>query len=240
MRLRAIIIDDEPKNVRLLKAMLAESITGLQVIGEASNVDEGVMLAKSLKPNLVFLDIRMSEHDEGFRFFTHFVQPADFEVIFVTAYEEFIKRAFNNTPAIGYLTKPIDPEELTQVVFKAKQKLLASKTQIGKHDKNERYNEVIYCFIHEGMIKLKMVDNKEKISLKAKLEEFENIKYFFRVNRQVVINMNFIKKVIDIDENGEKMRGATVLLYNNEKINVSFNRKPLFIKIFEELSNQTL
>lgn len=240
MLLRAIIIDDEPKNVRLLKAILSDSVTGLQIVGDATDVDEGVLLTKSLKPDIVFLDIRMSEHDEGFRFFTHFTQPTHFEVIFVTAYEEFIRRAFNSTPAIGYLMKPIDPEELTQVIFKVKQKLLATKFKNGKNNKTETYHEVIYCFIQDGIIKLKLVDNKEKVSTKTKLEEFENITHFFRINRQVVVNMNFIKKIIDIDEKGEKMRGAVALLYNNEKIIVSFNRKPQFIRAFEALSQQSL
>ena len=220
MLLRAIIIDDEPKNIRLLKAMLVELLPSVQIVGDAQNIEDGVILTKSMKPNIVFLDIRMSNNDEGFRFFSYFNQPSDFEVIFVTAYEEFIRRAFNNTPAIGYLLKPIDPAELTQVIFKAKQKILAQVSKLNDGDNGSQYNEVMYCYIQEGLIKMKMVDNKEKISAKTKLEDFESIPNFFRISRQFIVNLNFIKKIIDINQNGEKTRGAVALLFNDEKLKV--------------------
>ncbi len=236
MLLRAIIIDDEPKNIRLLKAMLAEFLPSVQVVGNASNIEDGVVLAKSLKPNLVFLDIRISESDEGFRFFTYFNQPTDFEVVFVTAYEEFIRRAFNNTPAIGYLLKPVDPSELTQVIFKAKQKILNQVSKLMDAENYSQYNDIMYCYIQEGLIKMKLVDNKDKISSRTKLEDFESVPNFFRISRQFIVNLNFIKKVIDIDENGEKTRGAVALLFNDEKLNVSYSRKPSFVKTYEKLS----
>jgi two-component system LytT family response regulator len=236
MLLRAIIIDDEPKNIRLIKAMLVELLPSVQIVGDASNIEDGVMMTRSLKPHLVFLDIRMSNNDEGFRFFNYFNQPLDFEVIFVTAYEEFIRRAFNNTPAIGYLLKPIDSTELTQVIFKAKQKILNQIFKSNNADNMSLFNEVMYCYIQEGLIKMKLVDNKDKISSKTKLEDFESIPNFFRISRQCIVNLNFIKKIIDIDENGEKTRGAIALLFNEEKLNVSFNRKPTFVKMYEKLT----
>ena len=125
MLLNAIIIDDEPKNIRLLKSMIAELLPTVTVRGDADNVAEGIQLAKAVQPHLVFLDIRMSEEDDGFRFFNAFKQPISFEVIFVTAHDVYLKRAFNQTFATGYILKPIDPNDLVQVVFKAKQKILA-------------------------------------------------------------------------------------------------------------------
>lgn len=232
MLIRAVIIDDEPKNVKLLKAMIAEYLPSLTVIGTGSDVLEGVQVVKNLKPDLVFLDIRMSEEDSGFQFFNHFPKVPDFEVVFVTAYDGFIRRAFNMTSAVGYLLKPIDPEELIQVFYKVKHFVLSKQNENTFIDENKRSSDILYCYINQGTIKLKLIDGKEKVAQKATLEEYEDVEHFYRINRQVVVNMNFIKNLLDTNEEGSKTRGAIAILFNGENLNVSLKRKQAFLKAF--------
>lgn len=234
MLIRTVIIDDEPKNVRLLKAMISEYLPSLTVVGTGSDVQDGVQIVKTLKPDLVFLDIRMTEEDSGFEFFNHFPKVTDFEVIFVTAYDEHIRRAFNTTSAVGYILKPIDPDELIQVVYKVKHSILSKLPETDFVDDSKRSSDILYCHIHQGTIKLKLIDGKEKVAQKPTLEDYETVEHFFRINRQVIVNLNFIKKVIDINDDGSKSRGATLLLFNGEQLSVSFSRKQAFIKEFSK------
>lgn len=234
MKLRAIIIDDEPKNIRVLSAMCQEFLPSVSIIDSANTIEDGVRMAKTLKPDVVFLDIRISFQDDGFQFFNYFPQGSDFEVVFVTAYEDYIRRAFNHTSAIGYLLKPIDPDELTTVVYKIKQKLLANNTHQVLIDDIKRINEVLYLYIEDKTVRFKLIDNKEKIALKPTLEEYEYLPDFFRINRKEIINMNFLKKVSDINDNGEKSRNADIILLNGEAFSVSQSRKTEFMKKCEK------
>jgi two-component system, LytTR family, response regulator len=235
--MKAIIIDDEPRNRELLALMLAEHCPTVRVVGDAPSVTEGVRLVKSLRPDLVFLDIRMSRLDEGFEFFQHFNNvKVSFEVVFVTAREEFVLRAFNQTFAMGYILKPVDPDELMAVVFKVKQKLNAQRTSDSLVDEAYPTNDVLYCYIKDETIRLRLADGREKIARANTLEDYENLRGFIRANRQYVVNLAFVNKVSDIDTEGERTRGATAILYNGEEISVAVSRKSFFMRQFELLS----
>lgn len=233
--LKAIIIDDEPKNRELLTLMLAEYCPTLRIVGMAGGVAEGVRLTKAHKPDIVFLDIRMSRDDEGFEFFQHFdATKAHFDVIFVTAREEYVLRAFNQTFALGYLLKPIDPDELMGIVFKVKQKQRLQATETVLVDDIFKLNDVLYVYIKDDTLRLRLVEGKDKIAKMGKLEDYESLPHFIRANRQYVVNLAFVNKVTDIQDNGEKSRGATALLFNGEDISVSVIRKSYFLKSFEQ------
>lgn len=235
--IKAIIIEDEPKNRELLQLMLAEYCPTVQMMGTADNLERGIKLVKVTRPDVVFLDIRVPGREDGFRFF-HSFQGLEmpFDVIFVTAHEEYMRRAFNQTTAVGYLLKPVDPEELIQLVFKVRQRLLAKEVSQPLIDDVKRANDVLYCYIKDDTIRIKLIDGKEKIGTSAKLEEYERYPNFVRVSRQYVINFNFVNKLTDISEDGDKLRGGIALLYNGEKIVVSVARKPNVWKQYKLLS----
>ena len=233
--LRAIIIDDEPKNRELLELMLAEHCPSLRVMGQAADVTEGVRLTKSLRPDIVFLDIRLSRGEEGFDFFNHFnTAKANFEVVFVTAREEYVFRAFNQTFAIGYILKPIDPDDLINIVFKIKQKMLSLRQSEKLLDETYHVNEVMYVHIKDETVRLHLVDGRDKIARANTLEEYEQYNHFVRANRQYVVNLSFVNKITDIDERGEKLRGGFAVLFNGDEISISVNRKTPFIRSFEQ------
>ncbi len=125
--LKTILIDDEPKCVRLLARELASHCPGVQVIGQTSSSEEGLRLIETLQPNLVFLDIEMPRLN-GFQLLER-LGDSSFGLIFVTAYSEFALKAFRFS-ALDYLLKPVAVQELQQAVAKAEHRLRIDTRQI--------------------------------------------------------------------------------------------------------------
>src|SRR5689334_18671911 len=111
-RFRAILIDDEPAARRLMKNLLQEYETVVEIIGEASNGKEAINKIEELKPDLIFLDIQMPDLT-GFEVLDRLQRKPT--VIFTTAYEQYAIKAFE-TFSIDYLLKPIKEERLKQTI----------------------------------------------------------------------------------------------------------------------------
>ena len=124
--LRAVIIDDEANAREALQNMLKLVSPEVEICGEAKNVDLGIELINTQKPDLVFLDIQMPGKT-GFDLLNSF-EKLDFKVIFTTAYQEYALKAFRFS-AIDYLLKPIDPDELIEAVNKSKNNVSSTDKQ---------------------------------------------------------------------------------------------------------------
>lgn len=111
--IRSIIVDDEPKSREVLKRLLEDFCEGVEVIGMAGDIASAVAEIKAKQPQLVFLDISLKEGD-SFQILEHF-QPIPFEMIFVTAYDEYSVRALTFA-GIKCLFKPLDIDELQQAI----------------------------------------------------------------------------------------------------------------------------
>jgi two-component system LytT family response regulator len=110
-RLTVLIIDDE----RLARLNLRKKLnmySEIEVIGEASSIESGIKAISDLNPDLLFLDIKLSD-GTGF----DLLNKVDFKgkVIFQTAYDEYACRAFEIN-ALDYLLKPITKERLKSVI----------------------------------------------------------------------------------------------------------------------------
>ncbi|MGK0325741.1 MAG: two-component system LytT family response regulator [Polaribacter sp.] len=116
MNINAILIDDEPKALAILKNKIERFCSNINVIGESQNPDEAIEMIKKKKPNLVFLDIAMPQKS-GFDLLREIPNP-DLEIIFVTAFDEYAIEALNHC-VIGYLLKPLDNQTLIAAVIKA-------------------------------------------------------------------------------------------------------------------------
>lgn len=112
---RIIIIDDEP-NVRIaLKEILTQQFPAIKIAAEAGNVPDGVKEIQKHKPDLIFLDIEMPGYS-GLQLLEFFEEDQpEFEIIFVTAYNEYAIQAFK-VSAFDYLLKPVNPEELKSAI----------------------------------------------------------------------------------------------------------------------------
>lgn len=212
----ALIIDDEAHNRNVLKTLLQKHCPGVNVIGEAAGADPAFMLITEKRPRLIFLDIKMP-HKSGFDLLKMF-EVIDFEVIFVSAFNEYAITAFEFN-ALGYILKPIDFSKLITVVDKAVAKINANKTNQNVfhfiktlEEKNDLINkipvhhnekvilltvgEIISVEVEGAICELKLINGLKYYSSKD-LKLFENmlekIGDFIRINKSVIINAHYIK-----------------------------------------------
>jgi two-component system LytT family response regulator len=124
-KIRTLIVDDEPLARERVRALL-ESEGDVEVIGECTNGKEAVSAIKSLRPELVFLDVQMPVLD-GLAV-VEAVGPDQMPaVIFVTAYDRYALRAFE-VHALDYLLKPFDRERFQHALGRARDQLQHTKT----------------------------------------------------------------------------------------------------------------
>lgn len=248
-KIRAIIIEDEPDAKYMLQALLEKYCDGVQVIGEASNVKEGVECIKKLVPDLVFLDIEMPG-EKGLHLFNYF-DKIDFEVIFTTAYDQYAINALKLS-ALDYLLKPIDLEELQTSInlYKNKQdkeqlyKLFAqqlsspSASQARKRlvlpSKNNYIfidiDTIMYCIADGSYVTF--VCNKHKKYLVAKsmgeytdlLEDFG----FIKVHRSAIVNINFVAELT-------RTRPQNIVMDDGKSIAIAQSRKQYVIDKLTQL-----
>src|ERR1700691_6244907 len=117
-KLRVAIVDDEPLERQLLREYL-EADGRVEVAAECANGFEAVKAIAEQKPDLVFLDIQMPKLD-GFEVLELIGQ--DVAVIFVTAYDQYAMRAFDEH-AVDYLLKPFAAERFQKALKRARQRL---------------------------------------------------------------------------------------------------------------------
>ncbi len=123
MKIRVLIVDDEPLARQRVRLLLAEE-PDVEMVGDCEDGVQAVEQIATLKPDLLFLDVQMPEMD-GFEVLRQV--PAELlpMVIFTTAYEEHALRAFD-AHALDYLLKPFKPERFKAALQRART-LLANK-----------------------------------------------------------------------------------------------------------------
>lgn len=227
--INTIIVDDERLAREGLKGMLKE-FPEIQIVAEASNVDEALELIDKLKPQLLFLDINMPEKT-GFDLLEELIETP--VVIFTTAYNEFAIKAFEIN-ALDYLLKPIGNDRLREAVQKAKKQIEDIKVQSQRAElqPDER------VFIRDGdrcwFIKLEEIRMIESAGNYAKihfdrfqplihrtlnsLDERLSHQLFFRANRQQIINLNYIEKI-------EPFFNSGFLMYLKDGTKVEVSRR---------------
>jgi two-component system LytT family response regulator len=125
-----LVADDEPLARKGLRVWLRTE-TDLTVVGEASSGQEAVRAIETLRPDLVFLDIRMPGLD-GFQVLARAAPVHLPLVIFVTAYDSYALKAFE-THALDYLLKPLTERRLRQAIDRARWVLAAQEELEKKH-----------------------------------------------------------------------------------------------------------
>jgi two-component system LytT family response regulator len=111
--IRTLLIDDEQHCIEMLRYEIQIHCPGIEIVGKAVSGAEGIEKIRELKPTLVFLDIEMPGMN-GFEML-HRLKPVDFDVIFVTAYDQYAIRAFRFA-ALDYLLKPVSGDHLKEAV----------------------------------------------------------------------------------------------------------------------------
>ena len=120
MKLRALIVDDEPLAREWVRGAVAED-RDLEVIGESGNGFEAAEAIRRLKPDLVFLDVQMPGLD-GFGVLEALSPEEIPAIVFVTAFDQYAVRAFE-AQAVDYLMKPFSRERLEEAVRRVRELL---------------------------------------------------------------------------------------------------------------------
>jgi two-component system LytT family response regulator len=204
-RFTALIIDDE----RLARLNLRKKLyyfSEIEVIGEASGIESGIRSINALNPDLLFLDIKLSD-GTGF----DLLNQIEFKgkVIFQTAYDEYACRAFEIN-AIDYILKPITKERLKKVIDNI---INDSNEKNVRNIPKFRYDDrimielskVIYFIKVENIICIKAVreytsifekGGKEYVVLKPICDWQKELpeEHFARVHRNSIINFNYIER----------------------------------------------
>ncbi|MBN1198599.1 MAG: response regulator transcription factor [Bacteroidales bacterium] len=248
--LRTIIIDDEIPVRETLKTLLDKACPQVSVIGEADGVATGIRIIREKTPDLVLLDIRMSD-GTGFDLLNSFDNIL-FKVIFVTAYEEYAVRAFAFS-AIDYILKPVNPEKLAEAVQRAEKvtrsdfsiQLAALRENVenpGKTNKKIIFKnlESIFLFdvddlVHltsEGSYTTIETMDSQRILVSRNLKEYDNLlsgSGFLRVHRSHLINLRHVRRF-------DKQDGGYVVMSNGCQVPVSGSGRSRLLELFEEMT----
>lgn len=119
MKLRALIVDDEPRARSHLRDLLGD-IRDVELVGEASTASEAEKLLLAVEHDLVFVDIRMPGMDGMSAAEIFLALPKRPFVVFTTAYDEYAARAFE-LGAADYLLKPVSKARLQKAVNRARE-----------------------------------------------------------------------------------------------------------------------
>lgn len=210
--IRAIIIDDEQSACNILSQLLIRFCPDIIVVDIQNNVEDGVESIKSFQPDVVFLDIQMPKY-AGFEIVSFFPE-VNFEMIFVTAYDNYAVKAFELS-AVDYLLKPIEIDKL-QVAVERLRERIHNKSLRSNYDtlvENLKQKSVKRLVIPlQGDQKIVEISNiiaieasesysqihtnTERILVSKNLKHFERAlsdsSEFFRVHKSWLININAI------------------------------------------------
>jgi len=235
--IKAVIVEDSRLARNELKELLKVH-TDIELIGEAENVDDGFELIQKENPDLLFLDINMPEKD-GFELLEMLDEVPI--TIFTTAFDEYAIKSFEYN-ALDYLLKPINEKRFALAIEKVKAKLEDNEVEEG-NKAVKKLSENSQIFIKDGekcwLVKIGSISHFEivgnytrvffedqKPMLYKSLNQVEGKlpeQTFFRVNRQQIINTNFIQNVMPWFNGKLKLT-----MKNGEEVEVSRRQSYLF------------
>ncbi len=242
MNLKAIIVEDEQTSREILRNYLVKYCPKVQVMGEAANVDEALVLIRNHDLDLVFLDVEMP-YGNAFDLLDK-VGDRTFETVFVTAYDHYAIDALN-AHASYYLLKPIDIDKLIEAVdyikeikekenslqntvLKPKQATVNGKITIPLQHGFEvlQIEDILYCQADDNYTQIFVGDKKKLVSKTLKyFEDTLSDNGFARVHKSYLVNVNAITEY-------RKGKGGSVVLKNGKEIMVSPAKKKGLLSYF--------
>lgn len=246
--IRALLVEDEKNSQELISGLINEYCEGVEVAGIAGSVSEALEKIKSLSPELLFLDIELPDGD-GFQVLEK--SPSkNFEVIFITAYDQYATKAFKFS-ATDYLLKPVDIDELQEAV----KRVLEKRANTPKEEQEARLealianlkhlqqplkrivlptsngftvvnpDDIIRCESDRNYTFIFLKDGR-KILVSRTIKEYDEMLSdynFFRIHQSHLINLSYLK-------NYTRGRGGYVELTDGSVLDVSARRKSEFLK----------
>lgn len=229
MRARALIVDDEAPARAELRYLL-EEFNQVQVVGEATNGEEALLLLRSLDYDLVLLDIRMPG-GTGLEVAAALRElPRPPKVIFTTAYPDHAVEAFDLSAA-DYLVKPFDADRLGRALDRALTRtaedpkpppagsrpppdvepLVRIPVQRDGRTVLVDRTAIVYASAVRGYSYLKLADERLLVSFSLNELERRLRGHFFRTHRSYLVNLDHVRELVP------DFKGALVLVMNDRQ-----------------------
>ncbi|HEU0137238.1 MAG TPA: LytTR family DNA-binding domain-containing protein [Flavobacterium sp.] len=250
----ALLIDDD-KHLRTgLKALLDRYTNDILIIGEAESVKTGIIAIEKLRPQVIFLDIHLSD-GTGFDILEKLVLSngkINAHIVFITAHEKYAVKAFKFS-ALDFILKPVDPEELQNTITKIKDAV--GKTNSFEHidlllenirKKVDNYkrialstNDGIHLFDVADIIRCEakvnytqfFIKNHKPVLISKTLKEYEELLSehgFERIHQSHLINLSYLKSYIKTD-------GGYVIMADNTNIPLAQSKKDKLQELIKAL-----
>lgn len=245
---KALIIDDEQRTRELIAKMITSFDLGIEAIPMGESVQSGIAAIAAVQPDLVFLDIQMPD-GTGFDLLKA-IPNKNFEVIFITAHEEFAIKAIKFS-ALDYILKPVDADELRHAIERALETLndtkaepqfealqhniqpnqkrrLVLKTQESVHV--VELDQIIRCEADRNYTSF-FLKNGKKILVSRTLKDYETLltgHNFLRVQQSHLVNLDYVDRY-------DKGNGGAVVMKDGSEVPLSPAKRDVFFQILENL-----
>lgn len=241
MSLKVLIVDDEEHTRSLLKNIIVDLDLTLDVYTDGHNLKSGLKAVQTVDPDIVILDVQMPD-GTGFDFL-ELVPDRKFELLFITAHQEYAIRAIK-TAALDYILKPVDQDELDKALKSAIQKCKESpRREINQPFEGDKIilktQESVYMVQYDSLVRCEsyknyttfFLENGLKITVSKTLKEYSqllNNSSFFKCHRSHIINWNYF-------ESFKKQNGGLIKMKNGDEVPLARSCKEEFFDTLERL-----
>ncbi|WP_299368151.1 LytTR family DNA-binding domain-containing protein [Winogradskyella sp.] len=212
---KAIIVDDQPSNVEILKIYLQDYFPSIHIAGEANSIESAIKSCYKHNPDILFLDIKLTD-DDSFMLLDS-IDIGEKEVVMVRSYETYGAKAVNHD-ITGYMVKPIDVKNLQLMVNKIIRNIEKKRSlDVGykkPEDEPKSYLDIlaipttskIEMILAESIVYIEAdgrytifhLHNGESKIASRNLGEYKtalNPKHFFRIHRRYIVNLSMIVNI---------------------------------------------
>ncbi|TDX09646.1 LytR/AlgR family response regulator transcription factor [Flavobacterium sp. S87F.05.LMB.W.Kidney.N] len=214
----AIIISEEQETFQILKKFEEENAMIIEIIGNADCTKDVMTLIKEKKPDLIFLDIYLTDN-----LFFEMLEQLEFNIpklVFISANKDYAVKAFKHD-AVDFLLKPIDFNSIIMAIYK-----VIKRREMERSYQNQKINninisntisqkndyvavaslekielipmsEITFCKA-DGKYTVFILSNGAKIMSSRNLGEYSTIldnRYFFRIHHSYIVNLRYIAKI---------------------------------------------
>ena len=248
--IKSIIIDDDTAMQAVNSRLLSEYFPEIRLVGTANSIQSGIELIRAENPDLVLLDIELSD-GTGFELL-HRLQPYNFKVVFITGFDSFGIKAIKYS-ALDYILKPVNESEFQLAIQRAvkliendesaqpqmdvlmdsfKQETHSKKIVLRTSDAMHIVDVSDICFCKsDNSYTTFYFDDDEPILVSKGLKEYACLLAshgFFRPHQSYLVNLNHVKKV-------DKSDGGFIIMKNKKEIPVSMRQMKNLIGLLEQL-----
>jgi two-component system LytT family response regulator len=254
-KIKTVVVDDELSNIGVIVRFISELNSSFEIRGVAVNINSAYSQINEIKPDVVFLDIKMPG-GSGFNLLEKF-DKIDFEVVFISGFDSYAIKAFEFN-ALDYVLKPIDRDKFSKTLQKVQNKI--EKKGIRSEDlqvilKSYDLNELVIAKIPihvgnnvfllsiekiiciksgEGCTTFSMITGDRYTSSKQ-LADFEfileNHPHLVRVNKSIYVNVNFISSY-------SKGLNCFLTMKDGTEIEISRRKKGEILELIKGFENR--